>query len=246
MGTYRELESLIEQAENIVFFGGAGVSTESGIPDFRGSGGLYTYESDAGYTPEEILHRDFFLHHPRIFYDYYRTHMLYPDAEPNSAHWALARLEAAGKLSAVITQNIDGLHQRAGSKNVIELHGSTLKNYCMRCGKPYGMERILQSPDLPTCPACGGLVRPDVVLYGEGLPSDSWSRAEEAIYNADLLIVGGTSLTVHPAAGLIGNFVGGHLVIINRTPTPYDGYAELLLDDLIGEVFEELDERVFG
>ncbi len=241
----KEFVELIKQSENIVFFGGAGVSTESGIPDFRGSDGLYTSENDEGYSPEEILHHNFFMHRPQQFYEYYRSNMIYPYAEPNCAHIALAKLEDMGKLSAVITQNIDGLHQRAGSKNVIELHGSTLKNYCMRCGKKYDLEHIINATDVPTCSACGGLVRPDVVLYGEGLPSDGWAQAEDAISEADMLIVGGTSLTVQPAASLVSDFYGENLIIINRTPTPYDGYAKLIIREPIGEVFEKIADELF-
>ncbi len=233
----RQLIELLEKSESTVFFGGAGVSTESGIPDFRGADGLYTAENDSEIAPEEILHHRFFAKNPHLFYEYYRSNMIYPYAEPNCAHIALAKLESAGKLSAIITQNIDGLHQKAGAQNVIELHGSARENYCVRCGKRYGLEHIVNAPDVPTCSACGGLVRPDIVLYGEGLHTDSWTRAEEAIADADLLIVGGTSLTVQPAASLVADFYGEHLVIINQAPTPYDEYAELIIREPIGETF---------
>lgn len=238
MDQYAKLKTIIENAKNIVFFGGAGVSTESGIPDFRGKNGIYTTAQES--SPEEMLHHSFFEANPEAFMAYYREHMLHPYAEPNAAHIALAKLEAAGKLSAVITQNIDGLHQKAGSKNVIELHGSTLRNYCVRCGTVYPAEKITESSGLPLCDRCGGIVRPDVVLYGESLPSGSWYDAREQIAKADVLIVGGTSLTVYPAAGLVADFSGGHLVIINQTQTPYDYYAELRIAEPIGEVFARL------
>ncbi len=233
----KQLTKLIEKSKNIVFFGGAGVSTESGIPDFRGNDGLYTAESDFGYSPEEILHRNFFASKPGRFYEYYRANMLYPEAAPNAAHKALAHLEREGKLSAVITQNIDGLHQRAGSQNVIELHGSVLRNYCTRCGAQYGVEHVLRGAEVPVCTACGGIVRPDVVLYGEMLPEASWHAAEMAMAKADMLIVGGTSLTVQPAASLVFRYRGENLVIINRDPTPYDEYAKLVIREPIGEIF---------
>ena len=242
MGNNTQFEDLIEQSKNIVFFGGAGVSTESGIPDFRGNNGLYTFGSDMGFSPEEILHHNFFVRHTGQFYEYYRSKMLYPDAVPNYAHTVLAKMERAKKLSAVVTQNIDGLHQKAGSQNVIELHGSTLRNYCMKCGRKYGIEHIM-TEDVPVCPVCGGIIRPDVVLYGEGLPTDGWARAEEAISSADMLIVGGTSLTVQPAASLISYFNNDNLVIINKTPTPYDGYAKTVIRDPIAEVFKKIDDK---
>ena len=233
-----ELKRIISESESIVFFGGAGVSTESGIPDFRGSDGLYEREDESGYSPEELLNERCLRLRPRAFFDYYRSNMIYENAEPNEAHRYLAELERQGKLSAIVTQNIDGLHQKAGSKNVIEIHGSVHRNYCVKCGKTYTLSHILDSSDIPTC-ECGGIVRPDVVLYSEGLGS-AFFEAEEAIYNADTLIVGGTSLTVHPACTLLDSFEGEHLIIINQTPTPYDGYAELIIREPIGEVFEEL------
>lgn len=237
------LKEIIENAENIVFFGGAGVSTDSGIPDFRGSGGLYTKGDVFGESPEAILSNRYFRNHPDRFYEYYKKKMLYPHAKPNEAHRALAQLEAQGKLSAVITQNVDGLHQLAGSENVIELHGSSLRNYCTGCGKHYPMSYVIDSDGVPMCEKCGRMIRPDVVLYGEGLSGRAFSDAEEAIYEADVLIVGGTSLTVEPAASLVRVFEGEHFIIINSSPTPYDDYAELVIREPIAEV---LGEVVFG
>ncbi len=240
MSALSEIKRIIEEAESIVFFGGAGVSTDSGIPDFRGNGGLYIDTDELDEEPETILSAAYLYRHPHRFFRYYRNRMLYPHAEPNEAHFALAKLEKEGKLTAVVTQNIDGLHQAAGSVNVIELHGSVHTNFCIRCGKQYGLEHVLESDGIPRCAACGALVRPDVVLYGESLNNEAFSRAAEAIYNADVLIVGGTSLTVHPAASLVDEFVGEHLIIINKTPTPYDEYAEYVIRASISEVMEEL------
>lgn len=240
---YPGLEKIIGEAKNIVFFGGAGVSTGSGIPDFRGGDGLYgtSYE---GEPPEELLSRRCLAVQPEKFFGYYRTHMIYPDAAPNGAHRALAELERRGKLTTVVTQNIDGLHQAAGSVNVIELHGSVMRNYCVRCGRRYPLAYITESTGVPRCEACGALVRPDVVLYGECLDGEAWSRAEEAISAADVLIVGGTSLTVQPAASLVGLYEGDHLIIINKTPTPYDGFAETVIRDPIEDVLESVVERL--
>lgn len=235
MNETEELKSIIYGARNAVFFGGAGVSTGSGIPDFRGSGGLYT-SADEEERPETILSGTYLCRYPEKFFKYYKTHMIYPDAHPNMAHIALAELERAGHLSAVVTQNIDGLHTAAGSSNVLELHGSVGRNFCTCCGKEYPLSYITGADGVPRCEKCGGMVRPDVVLYGEGLDSRVWNMAEEAISNADVLIVGGTSLTVYPAAGLVSGFSGEHLVIINRTPTPYDGLAELVIRDPIEDV----------
>ena len=240
MNNYFEVKRIIDEAENIVFFGGAGVSTDSGIPDFRGSDGLYTDFEDIDEAPETILSHNYLLRKPESFYSYYKTHMIYPYAEPNDAHYSLAKLEQAGKLSAIITQNIDGLHQAAGSQNVIELHGSVHRNYCVRCGESHTLSHILDSDQIPRCRKCNGMVRPDVVLYGEGLANEAFSRAEEAVYNADVLIVGGTSLTVHPASSLVDAFEGEHLIIINRTPTPYDGYAEFVIRDSIADILNIL------
>ena len=231
------LKTWIEASDNIVFFGGAGVSTESGIPDFRSVDGLYHQQFD--YPPETILSHTFFYQHPEYFYRFYRQKMLPLEAQPNAAHKKLAELEAAGKLRAVITQNIDGLHQKAGSRNVLELHGSIWRNYCTRCGKSYPPEFIRDCAGVPKC-ACGGVVKPDVVLYEEGLSEDVLHRAVHAISRADVLIVGGTSLTVYPAAGLIRYYRGSHLVLINRDETPYDTAADLVLRDPIGQVFAQV------
>lgn len=234
-----QFKEIVENAENIVFFGGAGVSCGSGIPDFRGSQGLYSVYRETE-SPESILSGWYLHRYPEKFFSYYRTHMIYPDAQPNVAHHALAELERQGKLSAVITQNIDGLHQMAGSKNVIELHGSVLRNYCTYCGKKYPLSHILTGAAVPHC-SCGGIIRPDVVLYGESLDGMALTKAEETICNADVLIVGGTSLTVQPAASLVRLFRGEHLLIINKTPTPYDRYADLLIREPIEKVFKLID-----
>lgn len=240
MSDIEYLKEIIENAESIVFFGGAGVSTESGIPDFRGNGGLYNDddEDDYGERPETILSHAYFRENPEKFYNYYKTNMVYSYAEPNDAHYALCELERQGKLSAIVTQNIDGLHQTAGSETVIELHGTTRENYCLSCGKKYPLSYIMDSDGVPKC-SCGGTIRPNVVLYGEGLPGEAFARAEELIYEADVLIVGGTSLTVHPAASLVEAYQGEHLIIINNDPTPYDGYAEIIIREPIGEVLKE-------
>ena len=231
------LKTWIEASDNIVFFGGAGVSTESGIPDFRSVDGLYHQQFE--YPPETILSHTFFYQHPDYFYRFYRQKMLPLEAQPNAAHKKLAELEQAGKLHAVITQNIDGLHQKAGSRNVLELHGSIWRNYCTRCGKFYPPEFIRDCAGVPRCD-CGGVVKPDVVLYEEGLSEDVLHRAVHAISEADVLIVGGTSLTVYPAAGLIRYYRGSKLVLINRDETPYDTAADLVLRDPIGQVFAQL------
>ena len=227
------LKTWIEASDNIVFFGGAGVSTESGIPDFRSTDGLYHQKFE--YPPETILSHTFFYQHTEYFYRFYREKMLPLEAEPNAAHRALAALERAGKLRAIVTQNIDGLHQKAGSKNVYELHGSIWRNYCTKCGKSYSAEFIRDSGSVPHC-ACGGLIKPDVVLYEEGLDEKTIKGAVRAIAEADVLIVGGTSLTVYPAAGLIRYYGGNRLVLINRDETPYDGYANLIFREPIGQV----------
>ena len=227
------LKTWIEASDNIVFFGGAGVSTESGIPDFRSTDGLYHQKFE--YPPETILSHTFFYQHTEYFYRFYREKMLPLEAEPNAAHRALAALERAGKLRAVVTQNIDGLHQKAGSKNVYELHGSIWRNYCTKCGKSYSAEFIRDSGGVPHC-ACGGLIKPDVVLYEEGLDEKTIKGAVRAIAEADVLIVGGTSLTVYPAAGLIRYYGGNRLVLINRDETPYDGYANLIFREPIEQV----------
>ena len=225
----------------MVFFGGAGVSTESGIPDFRSPDGLYAQKYP--HPPEQMISRSFFDAHPAEFFDFYCDRMLALDADPNRAHQKLAELEGKGTLSAVVTQNIDGLHQKAGSKHVCELHGSVLRNFCMGCGKAYPVERLLklraQSADgVPRCPACGGIVKPDVVLYEEPLDERTLSGAVATIKHAELLVVAGTSLAVYPAAGLIDFFAGSHLVIVNRTPTPRDQHADLCLAANVGDVFD--------
>lgn len=231
------LQEIINDSESIVFFGGAGVSTESGIPDFRSTDGLYNQKYD--FPPETILSHRYFVTHTADFYKFYRDKMIYSDAKPNKAHIALAKLEQSGKLKAVITQNIDNLHQKAGSKTVYELHGSVYRNYCMDCKKAYGIEKILNSTGVPTC-ECGGIIKPDVVLYEENLNEDVISGAVNAISNCDTLIIAGTSLTVYPAAGFVGYFKGRHLVLINRDKTSYDKYAELVIREKVGEVLGEI------
>lgn len=230
------LEQLIAASHRIVFFGGAGVSTESGIPDFRSVDGLY--HQHYAYPPETILSHTFFEQKPEEFYRFYREKLIVKDAKPNPAHLRLARLEAAGKLTAVITQNIDGLHQAAGSKHVLELHGSTLRNYCTRCHRFYPVEAIANSTGVPRC-ECGGIIKPDVVLYEEGLDGTVLTEAVEALAAADLLIVGGTSLAVYPAAGLLRYYRGQELVVINKTPTPADAQATLLIRDPIGQTLDD-------
>lgn len=237
------LQSMIEQSDNIVFFGGAGVSTESGIPDFRSRDGLYNQKYK--FPPESIISHTFFVRRPEEFYEFYRDRMLALEAKPNAAHLFLARLEAAGKLKAVVTQNIDGLHQAAGSKNVFELHGSVHRNYCMRCGRFYDAEYIKESSGIPRC-ACGGIIKPDVVLYEEGLDARVVEGAVSAISSADMLIVGGTSLVVYPAAGFIEYFRGKRLVVINKSPTPADARAQLVINESIAKVFSQLTERYIG
>ncbi|MDR1790869.1 MAG: NAD-dependent protein deacylase [Propionibacteriaceae bacterium] len=230
-----QLQEIIEQSKRIVFFGGAGVSTESGIPDFRSAGGLFMAELGGEYRPEEIVSHSFFVRHTKEFYTYYKQHLIYPDAKPNSAHRALASLESQGKLTAVVTQNIDGLHQDAGSKTVWELHGSVRRNDCTKCKRRYGLEIVLEADPIPYCPECGGLVKPDVVLYEEGLDYAVMDGATDAIAQADTLIVGGTSLVVYPAAGLVQYFRGKHLVLINLTPTGADRMATCIVREPIGE-----------
>ena len=243
---YPELKKLINASSRVVFFGGAGVSTESGVPDFRSENGLYKARAKYGCAPEEMLSHTFFVRETETFYDYYKNNMLYPEVKPNKAHYALAKLEEEGKLTAVVTQNIDGLHQLAGSKKVFELHGSVLRNYCTRCHNAYCIDYIIKpkhcatpdNPDskVPKCIKCGGIIKPDVVLYEEPLDQEVMEGAIDAISKADLLIVGGTSLVVYPAAGLINYFHGGKLVLINKSETPYDQRADLVIHDFIGEV----------
>ena len=237
MMTEREtLKKWLAESNNIVFFGGAGVSTESNIPDFRSVDGLYNQQY--AYPPETILSHTFYMKRTEEFYRFYRNKMLFPDAEPNRAHKALAKLEAEGRLKAVVTQNIDGLHQKAGSKEVMELHGSVLRNYCQRCGKFHGIEAILHSDGVPTC-ECGGTIKPDVVLYEEGLDQHTIQRSVYHISNADVLIIGGTSLTVYPAAGLVDYYNGNKLVLINKSVTPMDSRADLVISGPIGEILGE-------
>ena len=238
MGQQNELQALVSESRRIVFFGGAGVSTESGIPDFRSVDGLYHQQYD--YPPETILSHTFYRRRPDEFYRFYRNKMLFLDARPNAAHLKLAELEAAGKLRAVITQNIDGLHQAGGSKTVLELHGSVLRNYCEKCGAFYDVHYIIDSTGVPRCDNCGGSVKPDVVLYEEGLDSKTMNDAVHFIHDAQVLIIGGTSLAVYPAAGLIDYFRGDKLVVINKAPTPRDSHADLLIQAPIGEVFAQL------
>ncbi len=229
-----QLQRWVDESENIVFFGGAGVSTESGIPDFRSVDGLYRQKYAV--PPETLLSHTYYERYPEEFFRFYRDKLLPLEAEPNAAHLKLAELERAGKLKAVVTQNIDGLHQKAGSRLVYELHGSVLRNYCERCGASYSAEFIRDGEGVPKCPVCGGRVKPDVVLYEEGLDQDTVAGAVSAIRRADMLIVGGTSLVVYPAAGLINYYRGSRLVLINRDPTPYDGQADLVIHDSLGRV----------
>jgi len=236
----KELKEIINSSNNIVFFGGAGVSTESNIPDFRTDKGIFNENTETLYPPETILSRSFFLKKTDDFYKFYKNKMIYKDAKPNAAHKALAKLEEQGKLKAIITQNIDGLHQMAGSKNVIELHGNVFDNYCMDCKEEYDLEFVLYSAaNTPRC-TCGGIVRPNIVLYEEGLNMDNIHRAVKYISEADVLIVGGTSLVVYPAAGLIEYYGGNKLVLINRDTTPYDKSANLIINEKIGEVLNEV------
>ena len=235
-----QLQRRIDRSRAIVFFGGAGVSTESGIPDFRSVDGLYSQKYD--WPPEEILSRTFFDTRPEEFYRFYRDKMLCLDAQPNAAHKKLAELEAAGKLRSVVTQNIDGLHQKAGSRRVWELHGSVHRNYCMKCRRPYSVEDVKTGQGVPKC-ACGGTVKPDVVLYEESLDSATLEGAVMDIRSADLLIIGGTSLAVYPAAGLINYYRGSRLVLINKSPTPYDDRADLAINLPIGQVLGQIEVR---
>lgn len=235
-----KLQEILDSHRRVVFFGGAGVSTESGIPDFRSVDGLYHQKYD--YPPETILSHTFFMSRPEEFFRFYRDKMLALDAEPNAAHRKLAQLEKAGKLTGVVTQNIDGLHQKAGSVHVMELHGSVHRNYCMRCGKFYDARFMLESEGIPTC-SCGGMIKPDVVLYEEGLDQDILRDAVKTISEADVMIVGGTSLAVYPAAGLLDYFRGDVLVLINKGATPRDNSADLLIQAPIGQVFSQIVVR---
>lgn len=233
---WQQLKDWIEESKQIVFFGGAGVSTESGIPDFRSENGIFMTINEYGFSPETILSHSFFMAKPEIFFEYYKKSLLFPDAKPNNAHKALAKLEKEGKLRSVITQNIDDLHQKAGSQRVLELHGTLYKNYCMKCGKTFDLSYVMQNNGITKCDACGGIVRPDVVLYEEGLDNTTVTEAVKDISNADMLIVGGTSLNVYPAAGLIRYYKGNKLVLINKSATQYDKSADLVISDAIGDI----------
>lgn len=237
-----KLKQLVGSSNNIVFFGGAGVSTESNIPDFRSANGLYNEKNNKSYAPEQILSHTFFNRHTDEFFEFYREKMIYKDAKPNAAHIALAQLEKIGKLKAVVTQNIDGLHQMAGSKNVLELHGSIHRNYCARCGKFFNLDHILDTEGIPKCDECGGIIKPDVVLYEEALDMNTMNKATLAISEADILIIGGTSLTVYPAAGLINYYRGNKLILINKAETPQDGRANLVFHDSIGKILKQVSE----
>lgn len=238
MSDLEQFLNLVNNSNNIVFFGGAGVSTESGIPDFRGADGLYMSKYN-GLSPEQIISHSFYVRHPETFFEFYREKMLFPEAKPSTTHLALAKLEKMGKLKGVITQNIDGLHQMAGSENVVELHGSVHRNYCTKCHKFYDLDYIFKSKAIPRC-SCGGVIKPDVVLYEEGLNEDDIYRAIDLIRNADVLIIGGTSLGVYPAAGFVNEYRGNKMVLINKSKTPYDSKADLLINDALGEVFKYL------
>ena len=235
----KTLKEVLDQAKKIVFLGGAGLSTESGIPDFRSSDGVFKAVKAYGVPPEALLSIDFFEEYPEIFYDYYKKFLIYPDAKPNKAHLALAKLEADGRLNAVVTQNIDGLHQAAGSKHVCELHGSVYRNHCVKCRRFYSLEQIMKTDGVPTCD-CGGIIKPDVVLYGEGLDNSVVTDAIRCIREADTMIVGGTSLAVYPAAGLIDYFRGDNLIVINLSPTPRDREATVCVHEKIGEALSFL------
>lgn len=234
----KTLKQMIAKSNRIVFLGGAGVSVESGIPDFRSDNGIFTAISEFGYPPEELLSHSFFMHRPEVFFKYYKTLLMSTDAKPNDAHLALAKLESDNKLSAVITQNIDGLHQLAGSKKVFELHGSIHRNHCMKCGRFFDAAYVQQHNGVPYCP-CGGMIKPDVVLYEESLDADCITGALTEVMRADMMIVGGTSLQVYPAAGLIDYYRGNRLVLINKSATPYDRNADLVINESIGMVLRK-------
>ena len=239
MTDIEKLAEILSHSSSAVFFGGAGMSTESGIPDFRSASGIYNQQLNKTFSPEEMASHNFFVRHPEDFFAFYRERFVYLDAKPNAGHIALAELERRGNLSAVITQNIDGLHQLAGSKNVYELHGSIRRSYCVKCGERYGVEFIMKNIPVPHCEKCGGIVKPDVVLYGENLDEATVADSIHAISNADTLIVGGTSLIVYPAAGLIDYFRGRHLILINKTATHADVDAELVIRENIGKTLAE-------
>ena len=239
--SYENLKSIVHSSQNIVFLGGAGVSTESNIPDFRSEAGIYKTKNNFSYPPEIMLSHTFFMSHTEDFFDFYRKKMIYKDAKPNDTHYALAELEKREKLKAIITQNIDGLHQMAGSKNVLELHGSIHRNHCIKCNKFFDLDYVIKNKELiPKCDKCNGLVKPDVVLYEESLDTDVLNTSVEYIRNADILIVGGTSLVVYPAAGLVDYFNGSNLVLINKSTTPYDNKANIIIHDSIGKVLKSI------
>ena len=240
MSKIEQLQEIINSSDNIVFFGGAGVSTESGIPDFRSESGIFKSLEKYGDTPENLVSHTYYRKHTSEFFRYYKENLVFNDAEPNPAHFKLAEMEKSGKLKAVITQNVDGLHQKAGSKNVLELHGSIHRNYCQICGKEYGLKYILESESIPKCD-CGGIVKPDVVLYEEPLKNYILDLAVDYIENAETLIIGGTSLVVYPAAGLINYFKGKNLVLINKSETPYDDMASLVINEAIGETLSQIE-----
>ena len=239
MSKISQLQEIITNSDNIVFFGGAGVSTESGIPDFRSESGIFKSLEKYGDTPENLVSHSYYIDHTEEFFEYYKENLIFEDATPNPAHLKLAELEKTGKIKAVITQNIDGLHQKAGSENVLELHGSIHRNYCQICGKEYDLKYILESNGIPKC-ECGGIIKPDVVLYEEPLNNSILSLSIDYIQNAETLIIGGTSLVVYPAAGLINYFSGKNLILINKSETPYDNLATLVINDAIGEVFSQI------
>lgn len=238
------MAQILKESNNIVFFGGAGVSTASNIPDFRSSNGLYSKKLNRNFTPEQAVSHSFFVRYPEEFFDFYKKNLVYPEAKPNDCHFALAKLEKIGKLKAVVTQNIDGLHQAAGNKVVYELHGSVLRNYCTKCMEFYDAEYILKAEGVPKCEKCGGVVKPDVVLYEEGLDDTIISGAVQAISEADTLIIGGTSLVVYPAAGLIHYFKGKNRILINKSVTSADNKADLVINDGIAKVMKEAVDQV--
>ena len=239
MNKIEKLQEIIDASDSIVFFGGAGVSTESGIPDFRSESGIFKSLEKYGDTPERLVSHSYYLEHTDKFFSYYKNCLIFPEAEPNPAHYTLARLEKEGKLKAIITQNIDDLHQKAGSKNVLELHGSVYRNYCGICKKEYDLDFILESEGIPHC-TCGGIIKPDVILYEESLDMNILNKSAEYIMSADTLIVGGTSLVVYPAAGLINYFKGKNLVLINKSQTDYDNLATLVINEAIGETLAKI------
>ena len=243
MNKIEKLQEIIDASDNIVFFGGAGVSTESGIPDFRSESGIFKSLEKYGDTPERLVSHSYYLEHTDKFFSYYKDCLIFPEAEHNPAHYTLARLEKEGKLKAIITQNIDGLHQKAGSKNVLELHGSVYRNYCEICKKEYDLDFILESEGIPHC-TCGGIIKPDVILYEEALDMNILNKSVEYIMSADTLIVGGTSLVVYPAAGLINYFKGKNLVLINKSQTDYDNLAALVINEAIGETLAKIQKKV--